>query len=247
MLDLHCHILPAVDDGPVSLPEALAMARFCVRDGITHITATPHCNRALRLLRADILPHVSRFNNELAKAGLPLTVLPGSEIQAPDTAAYRSDFEAGLYCHLGDAQTFTLLEFPWKEECYPPDAADLVRWLRDRDMTPIIAHPERHGYFRANPAWVSALVDAGAWLQVTVDSLLGNHGAAPQPAGEAILRTYHDVVLATDAHNPQRCSGLSSGYAWVREQLGVERAQDLQARANRVLTRLLSPAERPEG
>ncbi len=101
MLDLHCHILPEVDDGAASLDEALAMARFCVRDGITHVVATPHCHRLTRLLRPDILPQVVRLNEELSQAGVPLTILPGSEVQVADTAAYRSDFEAGLYCHLG--------------------------------------------------------------------------------------------------------------------------------------------------
>src|SRR5947199_10258245 len=101
MFDLHCHILPGVDDGPATLEEALARARFCVRDGITHIAATPHCHRHLRLLRADILPHVEHFNQALDRAGLALTVWPGSEVQVTDTVAYRRDFEAGLYCHLG--------------------------------------------------------------------------------------------------------------------------------------------------
>src|SRR6266568_1992044 len=78
MLDLHCHILPNVDDGAASLDEALAMARFCVRDGITHVVATPHCHRHCRLLRRDVMPHVARLNEELIKAGLPLIVLPGS-------------------------------------------------------------------------------------------------------------------------------------------------------------------------
>src|ERR1035438_10663669 len=72
MLDLHCHILPGVDDGAASLDEALAMARFCVRDGITRVIATPHCNGTCRLLRFDVLPHVARLNEELAKAGIAL-------------------------------------------------------------------------------------------------------------------------------------------------------------------------------
>src|SRR5262245_17902281 len=130
MLDLHCHILPGVDDGPASLEEALGMARICVKDGITHITATPHCNRALRLLRADILPHVARFNGARAAAGLSLTVLPGSEIEVFDSASYRADFEAGVYCHLGDRRAFTLLEFSWDGRRYPPDAVELIGWLR---------------------------------------------------------------------------------------------------------------------
>ena len=245
MLDLHCHILPGVDDGPATLEEALAVARFCVRDGITHITATPHCHHHLRLLRADVLPHVSRFNEELTRAGLPLVVLPGSEIQVTDTAAYRNDFEAGLYCHLGDGRAFTLMEFAWKGLQYPPDAAELVVWLVEQGITPILAHPERYDFFRDDPARLRGLVDAGAWLQVTVDSLLGNHGAHPQEMGEVLVRTYPEVVLATDAHNLRRCSGLSAGYSWVNQQFGAERAENLRARADRVLRRLL--ADRPGG
>jgi protein-tyrosine phosphatase len=96
VLDLHCHILPEVDDGAASLDEALALARFCVRDGITHVVATPHCHRITRLLRPEILPSVVRFNVELSRACVPLTILLGSEVQVVDAAAYRNDFEAGL-------------------------------------------------------------------------------------------------------------------------------------------------------
>jgi len=243
MLDLHCHILPGVDDGAASLDEALALARLCVRDGITHVVATPHCHRHCRLLRRDVLPHVARLNEELAQAEVPLVVLPGSEIQVTDAAAYRRDFEAGLYCHLGDGHTFTLLEFSWQAELYPPDAPDLIAWLRARGMTPIVAHPERHRCFAEDPGRLPALVAAGAWLQITVDSLLGNHGRDPQASGAELLRAYPDAVLATDAHNLRRCSGLSAGYAWVRERLSVARAEELRARADQVLASLVCPAE----
>jgi protein-tyrosine phosphatase len=238
MLDLHCHILPGIDDGASSLQESLTMARFCVSDGITHITATPHCHRHLRLLRADILPHVAGLNEALQQAEVPLTVLPGSEIQVTDTAAYRRDFEAGIFCHLGDGNSFTLVEFNWNRRLYPSDAVELIRWLREHQMQPIVAHPERHDYFRDDRPRLRALADAGAWLQITVDSLLGNHGSAAQTAGEAMLREYRQAVLATDAHNMRRCSGLALGYNWVREHLGKERAEDLRARADEVLSTL---------
>jgi protein-tyrosine phosphatase len=242
MLDLHCHILPGVDDGAESLQESLAMARFFVADGITHITATPHCHRFLRLLRADILPHVASLNDALHEAELPLIVLPGAEIQVTDTAVYRRDFEAGLYCHLGDSKAFTLLEFNWKRQLYPADAVELIGWLRQRGMRPIVAHPERHDFFRDDPSRLRALADVGAWLQITVDSLLGNHGSAARTAGEEMLREYTEVVLATDAHNMRRCSGLAVGYAWVRQHLGDARAEDLRTRALDVLSVLLSKA-----
>jgi protein-tyrosine phosphatase len=239
MLDLHCHILPGIDDGACSLEESLAMARFCVQDGITHIAATPHCHRYTRLLRADILPHVVRLNEELVRTGVPLTILPGSEVQLTTTSEYRSAFDAGLYCHLGDGRAFTLLEFSWNVELYPPDAPALVRWLCGRGMTPIVAHPERQRFLGQDSQRLRELVEAGAWLQVTVDSLLGNHGPAAQASGEELLRIYPEAVLATDAHNLTRCSGLSAGFAWVRDRLGVPRAEDLEARADGVLAALL--------
>jgi protein-tyrosine phosphatase len=235
MLDIHCHILPGVDDGPRSLDEALAVARFCERDGITHIVATPHCHHQLHLLRADILPHVARFNEELRAERIALEVLPGSEIQLTDVAAYRREYEGGLFCHLGDDPGFTLLEFSWHERRYPADAPGQVIWLLEHGTQPIIAHPERHDFFQQFPDRLSALVEAGAWLQITVDSLLGNHGPRPRSAGWKLLDTYTEAVLATDAHRPTRCSGLSIGYQMVSEQRGAARAANLRARADSIL------------
>jgi protein-tyrosine phosphatase len=243
MLDLHCHILPGVDDGPSALDEALEMARFCVDDGITHITATPHCNRSLRLLRAEILPHVERFNEELRRAAVPLTVLPGSEIQLTTTAQYRRDFESGVYCHLGDGKDFTLLEYSWRGDEYQADTPDLIVWLCDHGMTPILAHPERHRFLREYPERLRSAVDAGAWLQITVDSLLGNHGVAPEAAAWELMATYPGViVLSTDAHNLQRCSGLSAGYRAVAERMRTGVALQLRERSDQILMRLLTSA-----
>jgi protein-tyrosine phosphatase len=240
MIDLHCHLLPNVDDGPQSIDESLKMARFYVDDGIMFVVATPHCHRYVHLLRTDILPAVIQLNRELASAAIPLTALPGSEIQVTDSMAYRREFEAGLYCHLGDGRSFTLLEFNWAREQFPADAVALIAWIRRQGMTPILAHPERHDYFGKEPYLLQAMVDAGAWLQITVDSLLDNHGPAPKEQGETLLKAYAEAVLATDAHNMSRCSGLSAGYAWASEHLGQPRADDLSARADRVLACLLA-------
>jgi protein-tyrosine phosphatase len=234
MVDLHCHILPKVDDGATSLDEALWMAKFFAADGMTHVFATPHCHRYIHLLRADILPRVVELNTQLEAAKVPLKILPGSEIQVTDSAEYRREFEAGLYCHYGDGKAFTLLEFNWSREQFPPDAVELVHWIRAQGMRPILAHPERHNYYSEDPALLKSLVDAGVWLQVTVDSLLGNHGPGPKTAAEVILQTYEDAVLATDAHNKGRCSGLSEGFAWVKERFGQKRSDDMMARAKEI-------------
>jgi protein-tyrosine phosphatase len=239
MLDLHCHILPALDDGPADRDEALDVARLCVRDGTTHITATPHCHRYLRLFRTDILPRVDQFNKDLQEAGIPLTVLPGSEIQVTDVTTYQRDYAGGLLCHLGDCAAFSLTEFPWSRSLYPNDAPSLITWLRERGTTAIVAHPERHEYFRDDPERLAALTAAGAWIQVTVDSLLGNHGSGAKAAAEQFLADVPAAVLATDTHNPERCSGLSPGYQWVRDRFGDGRAADLRERSDHVLRTLL--------
>jgi protein-tyrosine phosphatase len=129
---------------------------------------------------------------------------------------------------------------------YPPDAPELIAWLRTHGMTPIVAHPERHRFFADDPGRLRALVAAGAWLQITVDSLLGNHGRDPKASGEELLRTYPDAVLATDAHNLRRCSGLSAGYTWVGERFGSGRAEELRARADQVLAALICHAEQSD-
>jgi protein-tyrosine phosphatase len=240
MLDLHCHILPEVDDGPDTLEEALAVARLFVADGITHVTATPHCHRYTRTLRADVLPAVERLNGELVRAGIPLEVLPGAEIQVTDVAEYQRDYESGVLCHLGDCPAFSLTELPWRGSLYPPDAAGLIAWMLERGTTAIIAHPERHDYFRNDPGRLAALTAAGAWIQVTVDSLLGGNGPAVRAAGEEFLTAFPAAVLATDAHNQDRCSGLTPGYARVRERFGPARADDLRERSAHVLRTLLA-------
>lgn len=234
MIDLHCHILPQADDGPTTLDESLRMAQFSVEDGISVVVATPHCHRHIHLLRADVLPRVASLNAEVQLAGIPLKVLPGSEIQVIDSITYRREFEAGVLCHLGDGNSFTLLEFNWSRELFPDDAAELIRWIRRQGMTPIVAHPERHDYFRDEPELLPPLIDAGAWIQITVDSLLGNFGPHAQAFGEFFLRTHRDAVLASDSHNMRRCSGLSAGFEWVRKNVGPERANDMLARADQI-------------
>lgn len=239
MIDLHCHILPNTDDGPKSLEESLYMARFLVADGTTVVTATPHCHRYIHLLRPDILPRVALLNEKLRQENIPLHILPGSEIQVWDSTAYRNEFKQGVLCHLGDQPSYTLLEFNWSWDLFPADAADLIRWINERGTKPIIAHPERHDFFVKQPELLRSLVDAGAWLQITVDSLLGNHGSVAQNFADVFLREFPETILATDAHNPKRCSGLTPGYEWARDHLGETRAAELKARVDLIETTLL--------
>lgn len=238
MIDLHCHILPATDDGPIELAESLLLAALARDDGITDIIATPHHHRWLRLERADILPRVESLNAELERAGIAVRVWPGSEVQLFDFAAYRADYQSGVLCHLGDRRDFSLCEWPWDVRHHQAGEVELLEWMRARGTTPLVAHPERMGFFRDDLKRLDALVEAGAWLQITAGSLFGDHGIEPLLAGDAMLRRYANVVIATDSHNMKRRSGLSDAYAWVTENLGASRADEMRARAEIVLAGL---------
>jgi protein-tyrosine phosphatase len=112
--------------------------------------------------------------------------------------------------------------------------------LVGQGMTPIVAHPERHDYFRNEPDRLRALTAAGAWIQITVDSLLGGNSSRVAAAAEEFLKEFPAAVLATDAHNPRRCSGLSPGYRRVKERLGPARADELRERSDQILRTLLA-------
>lgn len=243
MVDLHCHLLPGVDDGAKSVNESLALARYYVADGVTHVFATPHCHSWLRLFRDEIVPRVAQLNEALAREGVGLTVLPGAENQCFDVETYQADYEAERLCHLGDRPTFTLMEFPWQEHAFPEGAVEHVCWLRERGTTPILAHPERYGYFKQDPDRLCALVEAGAWLQVSVASLLGGHGDWAREWGEEILAAYPDAILSTDTHNLKRFSSLREGFATIRERFGPAREADMRDRAARILAASVAAAE----
>ena len=151
MLDLHCHILPGVDDGAASLDESLAMARFCVADGITHVVATPHCHRHCRLLRADILPHVARLNAELAARGRAPGVCPGRRCRSrtpPRTAASSRPGCTATWATARRSPCWSSIGSPSSTR---PTRPSWSGGSADRGTTPIIAHPERHGFFADDP------------------------------------------------------------------------------------------------
>lgn len=238
MIDIHCHILPRVDDGPRSMGESLTMLRKMAIEGITHVVATPHCNENLPLFRKEILGHVEKLNSGIARMGIDVEILPGSEITLFNIRRYRKNFERGLFCHLGDNPKYSLLEFPWQSDRVPRGTLELAQWVAAQGTTLIVAHPERTPFLRDNRDALHALVGAGAWLQITVDSLIGTNTPVAQTVADELITQYPNIVLASDSHNFNRCSGLAAGYEAVRERFGPERADDLKARANVILQHL---------
>lgn len=191
MIDIHCHILPGLDDGAPDLNTALTMADLAVADGIQAVIATPHVGTS-ELSMAMIHTGVEQLNSVLRKRGVALVVLPGAELQ----------FHAAVqlvdqYCLASGS--FFLLEFPHSH--LPTDALDLIYAFVGKGLTPIIAHPERNLEVGMDPEKLVSLVEAGAKVQITAGSLTGELGSNAQICSRFLLKKNLVHFMATDSHS----------------------------------------------
>jgi protein-tyrosine phosphatase len=227
VIDLHNHLLPGIDDGADDMATALAMARMAVESGTTHMVCTPHLHAGrYDNTLASIAQAVQGFRAALAEAGIPLQVAAAAEV--------RFDMEIMLWHaarqlpFLGEWQgrRVLLLEFPHSD--IPFGAERLTQWLLDRQVQPLIAHPERNkGVMRA-PSRLKAFIDQGCLLQVTAGSLVGRFGERAQELAEALLRDNVVSLLASDAHNPaHRPPLLGEGRESAARLVGDKRSEEL--------------------
>lgn len=204
MIDLHCHLLPGLDDGPASVEDSLAMARAAVSAGISGVVCTPHqFDGRYANPRRRVLEAVESFRAALAREKIPLEIRPGAEVRLHPELIGRLD--RGEILTYGDAGRAILVELP--HEAVPPGARELIFQLRLKGLTVVLAHPERNRVFLAEPERLEEFAGGGIVLQVTADSLEGGFGPDVKKLAERILGDGFDVVVATDAH---RASGRRS-------------------------------------
>jgi protein-tyrosine phosphatase len=195
-VDIHCHMLPAVDDGAGDMPTALAMAQMAAADGVGTVIVTPHQLGAFAHNRADdVRRRTSELQRALDATGTPLTVLPGGDVRIEDDLAAR--LAAGDALTLADRGRHVLLELP--HELYLP-LDGVLESLRRRGIVGILSHPERNAGLLAQPQIIASLVDAGCLMQVTAGSLVGAFGPPSQQLTEWMLGQGLVHFLATDAH-----------------------------------------------
>lgn len=200
-VDIHCHCLPGLDDGPGSLEDSIALCEALVLDGITTVIATPHqLGRYDRLNSAeDIYEGVTELSAELDKLRIPLEILPGGDVRVDerlpkllDLGEVRTAADAG--CHL-------LLELP--HELYV-DPLSIIDLLRERGLQAIMTHPERHHYLSVRHSWAGDWITHGAVLQVTAGSLLGEFGDRAYHNAWHLVQNGLASLVATDAHDTNR-------------------------------------------
>jgi protein-tyrosine phosphatase len=191
MIDIHCHLLPAVDDGAQSWDVTLAMCRIAEQDGITHIVATPHANYEYGFDRAA---HLARLK-ELRSRVPSMSFLLGCEFHL----SYENIMDAldhpELYT-IGETR-YLLVEL---SEYSAFNVAESLYKLRTSGLVPIIAHPERNPAILANPERLDAFTDVGCLVQITANSLTGFWGKPSQKLCVSMLKRNMVHFIASDAH-----------------------------------------------
>lgn len=198
MIDLHTHVLPGIDDGARSPAEARAIALDAAAQGVSVLVATPHVRDDYPTTADEMEEAVAEVRDDFDAHGVPVEVLPGSEVSLDLLWA----IPPPELRRLTIAQTgkYLLLEFPYRGWPFALDSA--VKRLVELGTMPLLAHPERNPEVQDRPDRLSGLVDAGALVQITAASLDGVRDRAAQAAALRLVDLGLVHVLASDSHGP---------------------------------------------
>lgn len=219
MIDLHCHVIPGVDDGPATIEASLELCRAARADGTTTIVATPHVNwRYPAVDAATVAAGVVAVNDALRSAAIDLGVEGGAEI-AVSRAGDLSEEEIVLL-RLGQGP-YSLIECP-HEGGAPAAIEEMLRLFARRGHSILLAHPERCPVFQASPRLIPALIERGMLCCITARSLTGEFGSRARAYAWALMAAGHVHAIASDAHDAVgRPPGLSS----VLDRAGLSQSQ----------------------
>ena len=246
MIDLHCHILPGIDDGASDISVSIAMARAFVADGVSVVACTPHI---LPGLYHNTGPQIRQARQQLQQAlaseGILLRLVTGADNHMVPT--FVSELKTGNLLSLADTR-YVLVEPP--HHVAPPRLEDLFFDLLTAGYVPILTHPERLRWIESHFKIMERLVPSGVWMQLTAGSLAGLFGRNARYWAERMLDEGLAHVLATDAHDMRkRPPNLSQGCELAAKRVGDVEAQHLVVtRPQGVLhNNVPSSLPRPEG
>lgn len=224
MIDLHCHMLPGIDDGAADIEVALEMARVAVADGITVTACTPHIMPGVYgNTGPGIRAAIEAFRGALAQAGIPLRLVTGADVHlATDLCQGLRD---GRVLTLNESRYF-LFEPP--HHVLPPRLEHAVFETMTAGFQPVITHPERLSWIEGHYDVMQRLAHSGAWMQITCGSLTGRFGRRPQYWAERMVDEGLTHILATDAHNLRnRAPSMARSRDLVAQRLGEAEADNM--------------------
>ena len=226
-IDIHCHCLPGMDDGPIDRGGSLALCGALVADEIGTVVATPH-----QLGRydgayagAEIRQAVAELNEVLGGSDVPLTVLPGADVRIDERISRLVASDEILT--VGDGGRYLMVELP-HEVFIDPGA--LMAELAQSGFRVLISHPERHRFLAQNLQYVRRWGSHGVGLQITAASFLGDFGRLSEQAAWMFLEGPLPVLVATDAHDTvRRAPRMAEAYRLLAHHLGAGAADILCA------------------
>lgn len=215
MIDIHCHILPGIDDGAADWDQSLEMARIASKDGIKKIIATPHFEKGRYEPSVDdIIDLTEELNKRINDEGMDLLILPGMEIHVEPTLIQM--LRDGEVLTLNNQGKYLLVEFP--PESIPPHSHEVLYEIRVLGITPIMAHAERNLEIQRNPQKLFGMVESGLLTQVTSASIEGNFGHKCRNTANLLLKHNLAHFIASDAHYmPGRMPKIKRAHDSVKE------------------------------
>ena len=200
MLDLHCHLLPGIDDGAPDIDTSLAMARIAFDDGIRTIACTPHIYPGMYDNDAPgIRKAIAALQARLAEEDIALQLVEGADVHLDGDLV--GAIRAGRVPTLA-ASRYLLLEPP--HHVAPPGFEQQVFAMMAAGIVPVITHPERLTWVEDHYDMFMRLVGRGAWMQITAGALTSRHGRRPKYWAERFVGEGKAHLLATDAHDTRR-------------------------------------------
>jgi protein-tyrosine phosphatase len=224
MIDLHCHILPGLDDGAANLDVSLGMAQALVADGVSVAVCTPHILPGLyHNAGPQIASAVRHLQDALSQQGIPLRLVAGADVHmVPDLIA---GLRSGRIPSIAGSR-YVLIEPP--HHTAPPQLESFFFSLLVEGFVPILTHPERLNWLEHRYEAIRKLVGAGVWMQITSGSLTGAFGRKAQRWAYRMLDEGCVHILATDAHDThRRRPDLSCGRDAAAARVGLEEAGHL--------------------
>jgi protein-tyrosine phosphatase len=221
MIDIHCHILPDLDDGADSLETSCAMAEMAIADGITHVIATPHASSHYPFVPALVR---QRRDELQAKFEDRLILATGCDFHL--SFENLQDIRHHPARYTLNQKNYLLVEFA--DYSIPPSLDQALHNLQLAGLHPIVTHPERNPLIRAQPERLFAWLRQGCYVQVTAQSLLGRFGTSAQEISEKWLDAGAVHFLASDAHNvTSRPLQLKEAWDYLVQTRGEEVARGL--------------------
>ena len=200
MIDLHCHVLPGIDDGAKTIEDSLSLIRAAIDDGITHMMCTPH-------IQAGFFDNTKESIGQVFEKVAEQVVLESLNIQLAFAAEVRICPEIMILAKqkklpfIGSWQEKKVLLLELPHSHVPAGTEQLIRWLHKNDIIAMIAHPERNRDILADFNKFNMLAREGCLFQITSASICGGFGEGPQALSHKLLSDDLVTIIATDAHS----------------------------------------------